>query len=94
MFSTYTIITALGYLFRFVYFMILVRILMSWINISPNSRFGQFVYGITEPILTPIRDLITNTFGYKGFIDFSPMAAIFLLQLVHSVLIRIILTVL
>ncbi len=93
MLTAYNIVTALEYLFRFAYFMILVRILMSWINISPYSRFGQFVYSVTEPILAPIRDLIYNVLGYKGFLDFSPMAAIILLQVAFSLVVRLVYTV-
>ena len=63
---------------------------MSWINISPYSRFGQFVYGVTEPILLPMRNLIQNTFGYSGVIDFSPIAAIFAIRIIFSILVRLI----
>jgi YggT family protein len=90
LFATGNMLLALEYLFRFVYFMILIRIVMSWIQISPYSRFGQFVYGATEPILGPTRHLIHSVFGYTGFIDFSPIAAILIIRIIYSVLARII----
>lgn len=53
---------------------------MTWINPSPRNPIVQFILSVTEPILSPIRHLIYNVFGYNGMIDFSPILAIFLLN--------------
>ncbi len=58
------------------YFVILVlRVLISWINVDPYNPVARFLYGVTEPLLQPIRSLLPQT----GMIDFSPMVAMLFL---------------
>jgi YggT family protein len=72
-----------------VFFMVLtiavfIRVLLSWVpNIDPRNPAIEFLYGITEPILAPIRSIMPRTMMF----DFSPMIAIFVLQAVRSVLV-------
>jgi len=65
---------------------IFVRVILSWI---PNARLpfglGDFVFGVTEPILSPIR----RAMPFLGGIDFSPFIALLLIQLVSSLMLRI-----
>jgi YggT family protein len=65
---------------------IFVRVLLSWI---PNARLpfglGDFVFGVTEPILSPIR----RAMPFLGGIDFSPFIALVLIQLVSSLILRL-----
>jgi YggT family protein len=64
--------------------LILVRALLSWFPniIDPRSFIGEFLFGVTEPILAPIRSVMP-----KGImIDFSPMIAIFVMQAILRVL--------
>ncbi len=75
-----SVIAALEYLVRFINLLILVRVVFSWINPNPSNALVQFVYSVTEPILSPIRNLIFNKLGYNGMIDFTPIAAIFLVN--------------
>ena len=59
---------------------IIARALISWVNPDPYNPIVQFLYRITEPVLTPIRRLIPI---YKIGIDISPIIvimAIFFLQ--------------
>lgn len=60
---------------------IFVRVILSWI---PNARLpfglGEFVFGVSEPILSPIRRLIP----FFGGIDFSPFIALLLIQFISS----------
>jgi len=66
---------------------IFVRVILSWI---PNARLpfglGDFVFGVTEPILSPIR----RAMPFLGGIDFSPLIALLLIQLVSSLVLRVI----
>ncbi len=64
---------------------ILARVLVSWINPNPYHPAMQFLYQITEPILAPIRRYLPQT----GMIDFSPLVAIILLQLVHRIVLSV-----
>jgi YggT family protein len=64
------------------FFAILIRAIMSWI--MPNSGGGlmRVLLDITEPILAPIRRVLPPIAG----IDFSPILAMVLIQLVSQVL--------
>ena len=51
-------------------FIILVRVLLSWIpNIDYNNPVVKFLYDITEPVLAPIRRALPPMSG----IDLSPI---------------------
>lgn len=65
---------------------IFVRVILSWI---PNARLpfglGDFVFSVSEPILAPIR----RAMPFLGGIDFSPLIALLLIQLVTNVVLRV-----
>ena len=56
---------------------ILVRVIMSWIRVNPNSRIVYFILQITEPVLRIFRNLLPR----MGMIDLSPLIAFFVLDL-------------
>lgn len=89
MFSSYNIALTLSYLVRFINILILVRIMMSWIRPNPSNPIVQFVYTATEPILIPARKLIHDVFGYNGMLDFSPMVAIFIVQIIYTIILNL-----
>ena len=64
---------------------IFARVILSWI---PNARLpfglGDFVFGVSEPILSPIR----RATPFFGGIDFSPFIALFAIQLVSTLILR------
>lgn len=67
-------------LFVFVYnFLLLARVLMSWVSQGPPSGgIGGLIVDLTEPVLAPIRAILPKT----QMIDFSPLVAFLLLQLI------------
>jgi YggT family protein len=65
---------------------ILARVVVSWVNPNPYHPAMQFLYQVTEPILAPIRRYLPQT----GMIDFSPLVAIILLQLVHRLVLALV----
>ena len=66
---------------------VFVRVILSWI---PNARLpfgvGDFVFEVSEPILAPIRRAIP----FFGGIDFSPFVALILIQVISSLVLRVI----
>ncbi len=60
--------------------LILVRVIMSWFPVNPNSAVARFVYDLTEPMLGWLRDIIPPI----GMFDVSPIAAFFLLDLLKA----------
>lgn len=59
--------------------LILVRVVLSFVQVSPYHPLVQMVYQLTEPILEPIRNIMPRT----GMIDFSPLIALLLLGLLR-----------
>jgi YggT family protein len=63
---------------------IILRALISWIpNLDPRNPIVEFLVTITEPILAPIRSVMPRGIMF----DFSPIIAIFLLQIIGRVLV-------
>lgn len=67
----------LVYLYSFV---ILARVLMSWVQIDPYSPLARTIYDLTEPVLAPVRNLLPPA----GGLDFSPIIVIILLQVLSE----------
>ncbi|WP_119071737.1 YggT family protein [Aggregatilinea lenta] len=64
--------------------LILARVLMSWVQIDPNSPLARTLIDLTEPVLKPVRDLMPPAAG----LDFSPIIVIIVLQIVGQILIE------
>jgi YggT family protein len=64
---------------------IFVRVLLSWVPMRLPWGLGEFVWSISEPILSPIR----RALPFMGGIDFSPIIAIVAIQAVASILLRL-----
>ena len=82
-----TLLVAVNVLFQFASLAILARVILSWlpmlgVRIDPYSPLIRFLYQITDPILEPIR-----RFATFGMMDFSPIVALFLLEIIRRVLI-------
>ena len=75
------------------YFLILARVLLSWIPMQPDNKIRRFFYVLTEPLLGPIRSLINKSpLGGGMMVDFSPVIVLFIIQILRSIIIRLIFT--
>lgn len=72
------------FLFNALYIAIIGRILMSFVDQTGQMRATQILHEITEPILGPLRRIIPSA----GFLDFSPMVALLLLNVVRNLVIN------
>lgn len=73
--------------FKLIYFLIFIRIILSWLPGLNQSSLGFFIYNITEPILGPVRHMIDKSpIGGGMMLDFSPIIALFLMNIVSMVL--------
>ncbi len=63
---------------------IIARVIVSWFSPRPTNRLAIILYQLTEPLLAPLRRIIPRV----GMFDFTPLAAIILLQLIASFLPR------
>ena len=75
-------INFVGILFDVLTVAILFRVILSWFSPNPNNRLAIILVQITEPILGPLRRIIPRA----GMLDFSPLVAIIILQLVSYLL--------
>ncbi len=68
------------------YWLILIRALISWVNPDPYNAIVQFLYKTTEPILYPIRRILP--FSLKFGIDISPIIAFLAIIFLKSFLVN------
>lgn len=81
------LINSLNVFFNLLEWIIIIRILLSWIPMAYGTKIGQLLVQITEPILGPVRDMVNRSpLGGGMGLDFSPVFALILLSLVHTVL--------
>ena len=64
---------------------LIVRVVSSWLPISPYSRWVLWSYKLSEPILAPMRRIVPNL----GGLDITPILAYFLLSITESFLLRL-----
>lgn len=77
-------------LIRIIDWIILIRVLLSWIPIDRNSVLVKIVYSLSEPLLYPIRQILRKSpLGDGMMLDFSPIILILILQAIQTILYNI-----
>jgi YggT family protein len=71
--------------FDFLRIALLVRVVSSWLPISPYSRWIRWSYAVSEPILRPLRQVIPS----MGPIDITPIIAYFLIGIIQGAVLRL-----
>lgn len=71
--------------FDFIRIAILVRVVSSWLPISPYSGWIRWSYVVSEPILRPLRQVIPA----MGPIDITPIIAYFLIGFLQTAVLRL-----
>src|SRR6266542_3241808 len=64
---------------------IFVRVIMSWVPMRLPLGLNDLVWNVTEPVLAPIRRYVP----IAGGIDFSPFIALLLIQIIASIILRV-----
>ena len=59
---------------------ILIRVILSWVSPGQTNMITNIIYQVTEPILAPLRRIIPKV----GMLDFTPLVAVILLQVIAS----------
>ena len=88
-----TVVTVISWLFQIYIFLILIRVLLSWINVDPyrpavDHPLIRLLERVTDPVLEPLRRLIPPI---GGRVDVSPVVALIILEIVRRILITILL---
>ncbi len=76
-----TVLDTVLYLYMLI---IIIRAVVSWVNPDPYNPIVQFLVGVTEPVLSPVRRLIPF---YTIGIDISPIIVILLIIFLKSFLV-------
>jgi YggT family protein len=63
--------------------LIVFRVLLSWVNPDPNNPIVQLLVRATDPVLIPMRRLIPPIAG----MDLSPIIALFGIQIIQRILV-------
>ena len=79
------LVVVVGWTFSLLQIALLVRVFSSWFRLNPFSRGMRIVYGMTEWMLRPLRQLIPPI---GGLIDLSPLIAYFALGLLEGIVLR------
>ena len=72
----------LGYV---LWFLLIARVVTSWMTPTGGGGLVAFIYQATEPILSPIRRLVPPS----GGLDWAPLIAMLVLGLLLRVVVRI-----
>lgn len=86
--STYTavqIINIVNIAFQVLIWLVIIRVLLSWVRHDPYQPIIKFIYDITEPVMRPFYKLVPVV----GGIDFSPIIVIFVLTIVQRLVTQI-----
>jgi len=81
----YSVARLLDIIMTLLYWIIIIRALISWVNPDPFNPIVQFLHKATEPILMPIRRLFRMQFWA---IDISPIIAVFAIIFLQNFLVR------
>jgi YggT family protein len=80
---TLTILHYVDQLLNFYSWLLIARILMSWVPDVENSKIGQILISITEPYLGLFRRFIPPLPLGGAYLDLSPIVAIFAFSFVR-----------
>lgn len=80
-----TLISIVNTAFEVYLYMVIARVLISWVPHNPSQPIIRFLYEATEPLLAPCRRLTPSL----GGIDLSPIIAVMLIELLRRVVLEI-----
>lgn len=69
-----------GWVFGILRLAIIVRVISSWLSVSPYSNWVRWSYTLSEPLIRPLRSIIPPL----GMIDITPIVAFFALLLLEG----------
>ena len=79
------ILILIGKLLRIYMWIIIARVVISWIRLDPYNPIVQFLYRITDPVLNKVRRYLPSSLWSTG-LDFSPLILILLIIIVRHFL--------
>lgn len=84
----YSIITVLNALFDILKLTVVIECISSWIPQIQGNKFISMIHNVTYPLLEPFKKLQDKLIPGLAM-DFSPIIAIFIIDLFQRILIRL-----
>jgi YggT family protein len=75
----------IAWTFQFLQVALLVRVISSWVRVSPWSPWVRWAYASTEWMLRPLRQIVPT----MGMIDITPLVAYFILMLLERAILGV-----
>ncbi len=72
------------YFLQVVMYLVFARAMLSWFVRDPKNPLMKLLLTLTEPILGPIRSLLIKLKIGGNMIDFSPLVALLLIQMLSA----------
>lgn len=67
---------------------VLARVLLTWFpNVDRSHPLVQFLFDVTEPLLQPIREFLSQQFPQSGPFDFSPLVLLVGIMIIERVIV-------
>lgn len=66
--------------------LLLARVVLSWVAPRQGNPLVQFIHRVTEPLLAPVRRVLPAMGGF----DFSPVVVLVGINIVESLLLRLV----
>ena len=89
MFVVANLVDSLAYVLEYVLqiysWIVIARVVISWVNADPYNPIVRAIYNVTEPVLYRIRRTIPV---FAGGIDFSPIVVFIGIMFLQSFLVR------
>lgn len=82
----YFLIEVVNVSFDVFYWLMIARVLLSWVSPRAHNKLIEFIVDVTDFVLIPIKRIVpTNV----GGVDFSPILAIFLLSFLRRLILSL-----
>jgi YggT family protein len=83
------LVIGLLWFLRVLVWFIIARIIFSWILPQANGPVVRFIIDVTDPVLRPIRNALPKGSGAMAMIDWSPLIAVILIDLLRGLIIGV-----
>jgi YggT family protein len=80
------LITVITVIFRGYELLMLIRVLLSWVNVNPYHPLVRLLHRVTDPVLKPVRRIIPPI---GGTVDISPVVVLIVIDLLYRLLISL-----
>ena len=88
-FNPYVFIIGIVYFLKIVSWLIIIRVIISWVAPMSHHPFVIFVVQTTEVVIDPIRKMLPRGSGTMSMVDWSPLIALIVIDVLRYVIIRV-----